>query len=493
MYKIKLSPFLRDLLTTSFTSFSVTLSLIFVTQFLAKGLGPEEFGAYSLARRLVANTAPFVILSMGVSLRRYVAMSDDKIEQASYIISSLIATGSMLIVFLVASVLAGNQLSHLIFQKEAYTGLYYSSLFFIGGYCIWVITSSFLFGMQKIQKANVLQLLIVALLPLLITFVFAKEKNAAWILACMGIGYWLSFFVLISEIIKIRGVSLKGISTSFLTLIRYGVPRIPGDFAFAGLFTLGPFLASYFGSLKDAGFFVIGQYVFRIMEAGIIAFGMVALPKIAQWVAKGKDAYLKENIENLLIMIFQLGIFLTVHAFLWSKEILLFWLGPDYFGAVPVMRILIIALAPYLGYVMLRSVVDAVEVRAINTLNLFVSLSVAAAISIILQYAGLGMIGLAMGSAIGFSTLGILTSCYLIRRYTISFDNFLVFKVFILNTLLGVSAFFAKQFFIIKFSQYNVLVPGFFVEVMIFLLYAYYLYRKDVPWILGIKRRVING
>jgi O-antigen/teichoic acid export membrane protein len=493
MYKINLSPFLRNLVFTSITSFAVTISLVFVTRFLAQGLGPEEFGAYSLARRLIANTAPFVILSMGVSLRRYVAMTDDKIEQGTYVLSAFIATGLIFIVFLAAAGFAGNKLSYLIFQEEVYTGLYYSSLFFIGGYCVWVVTSSFLFGMQKIQKANVFQLLIVAIYPLLIAFVFANEKSAAYILACMGIGYWLSFFILIAEILKIRKVSFKGIKLSFLTLIRYGIPRIPGDFAFAGLFTLGPFLASHYGSLKDAGFFVIGQYVLRIMEAGIIAFGMVALPKIAQLVAKGKDSYLKENIENLLVMIFQLGLFLIFHAFLWSKEILLVWIGPDYSGAVPVVRLLIISLAPYLGYVMLRSVVDAIEVRAINTLNLFVSLSVAVIISISSQYAGFGITGLALGSTMGFSTLGILTSFYLIKRYTISFDNFLVTQIFILNTILIVLAFFAKQFFVSVFGQSTLLIAGFFGEAIIFLSYFYYLYRNDVSWILGIKRRVFQG
>lgn len=493
MPKIRLSPFLRNVVLTTITSFAVTISLIFVTRFLAKGFGPEEFGAYSLARRVIANIVPLVLLSTGVGLRRYVAMSDDKREQGTYLISSVIATGTVFFIFLIIGCCASSKLSEFIFNNKEYLGLYYSSLFFIGCYCMWVITCSFLFGMKKVGKANIFQLLIVAILPLMIAYTFADTKKAATILAFIGAGYLISLFVLIEEIIKVKWLSFKEIKTSLTTLLKYGLPRMPGDFAFAGLFIIGPFLASYFGNLKDAGFFVIGQYFFRIMEAVIAAFGLVALPQIAQLLAKGKEDFLKVSIENLLIMIFHLGLFMTIHSFLWSKEVLLVWLGSDYLEAVPVMKLLILSLAPYLGYVMLRSVVDAIEVRAINTLNLFVSLSVAIIMSIIFEYAGLGIIGLAIGSTIGFATLGILTGTYLIKRYSTSLHGFIFCRILLINLVMAVIAVIYKQQFTQVFSQYNLLILGFILEVLLFSAYLYYLYKKDVPWVLGIKRRIIQG
>jgi len=125
-------------------------------------------------------------------------------------------------------------------------------------------------------------------------------------------------------------------------------------------------------------------------------------------------------------MIFQLGFFATIHTFIWSKEIVLVWLGPEYIDAVPIMKITILSLGPYLGYVVLRSIVDAIEVRAINTLNISLSLVFATVISIIFIYAGFGTIGLAIGTTMGFAALGIMTSGYLMRRYQISFENFML-------------------------------------------------------------------
>jgi len=493
MYKIKLSPFLRDLLTTSLTSFAVTISLIFVTGLLAKGLGPEEFGAYSLARRFIANVAPLILLSMGVSLRRYVAMCGQKSMQGTYIITSLVAIGCILFVFTGVSLIAGKQLCYIIFQDNAYLGLYYASLLFIGCYCLWVITSSSLFGMQKIKRVNLLQFIIGAVLPLSIAYLFAETKTAIDIIIFIGVSHLICLFVLIPEIMKTRGLSFRNIKKSFVTLFKYGIPRTPGDFAFAGLFSIGPFLAAHFGSLKDAGFFVIGQYVFRVMEAGITAFGQVALPKIAQLLSLGNDGYLKTNIENLMIMIFQLGLFVTIHTFLWVGEIVYIWLGSDYLEAVPIMKILILSVAPYLGYVMLRSVVDAIEVRAINTLNLFISLGFSVVISIGLQYYGLGMIGLAIGSSCGFALLGGLTASYLVRRYKISFKNFFILKIVLINILLALGVILFKEYLFCFLGRYGVMISWLFLEGFVVCLYLYYLYKNEAAWMLGIKRRMVRG
>ena len=69
----RISPFLRDVVITSLTSMITILSMIIVTHLLAKGLGPEEFGAYSLTRRLVSITLLlFSTLTMGVALARYI-------------------------------------------------------------------------------------------------------------------------------------------------------------------------------------------------------------------------------------------------------------------------------------------------------------------------------------------------------------------------------------------------------------------------------------
>jgi O-antigen/teichoic acid export membrane protein len=456
MPKIKLSPFLKNILMTTITSLITITSMIFIIRFLAKGFGPEEFGAYSLARRVISNSAPLVILSMDVALSRYIAMNDERRLQGSYIISSILLVAAAMFLFLIIATSASNYLSHLIFHSNEYLNLYYASLFLLGGYCICVITSACLFGMQKIDKANLLRLFLMAILPLIIAYTFGNTKSPAFVVFLMGSVFYISLFPLILIVIKTAWPGLSQLKASIKTIIRYGIPRAPAGFALAGLLTLGPFLASYFGDLKDAGFFVVGQSVFRVMESTIVAFGLVALPKVAQLFARGKEEFLKTNVENILVMIFQLGLFVAIHTFLWSREIVLIWLGPEYLEAVVIMRILIISLGPYLGYVMLRSVVDAI------------------------------------GTTIGFAFLGILTGYYLMKRYLILYNNFMLRSILLLNFILAGIALIIKKYIIAtSFSQYSLLVSGFILEVLVFSGYLFWLYKKDIGWVLEIKNRII--
>jgi hypothetical protein len=66
--KIKLSPFLKDITLTTIISIVVIISMIFIARYLAMGLGPDGFVAYSLARRMVSFIIPLSTLSMSLCI-----------------------------------------------------------------------------------------------------------------------------------------------------------------------------------------------------------------------------------------------------------------------------------------------------------------------------------------------------------------------------------------------------------------------------------------
>lgn len=459
-------------------------------RFLAKGLGPEEFGAYSLARRIISNIIPLATLSINIGLARYIAITNENKLRGSYVVSSIISTGTALVLLLIIAVSASKHLSYLIFHSNEYLKLYYASFFLLVGYSIFTITYAFFRGTQKFNTANSLQLSLMAIIPLIVSYFFAYKKNSSLIMFLMGLAFYLSLIPLVLIIMKIKLPRLSNVRSSMKTLLKYSLPRVPTGFFLAGLLTLGPFLAGFILGLEEAGYFVVGQSVFRVMESAIVGFGLVALPKVSQLVAEDKVEFLKSKIEDILTMIFQLGLFVTIHTFIWSKEIVLVWLGSEYIDAVPIMQILILSLGPYLGYVILRSIVDAVEVRAINTLNLSISFVIAAVTSIIFIYAGFGIIGLAIGTTIGFTNLGIITSYYLMRRYQISFENFMLPWVILLNILFASSVLLIKQYIASFLSQSNILIVGFLIEGIFFLCYLYFFHKKKIRWFSELKKRI---
>jgi O-antigen/teichoic acid export membrane protein len=194
----------------------------------------------------------------------------------------------------------------------------------------------------------------------------------------------------------------------------------------------------------------------------------------------------------MLAMILQLGVFITIHAFIWAKDIVLVWLGSEYEESVPIMKIIILSLGTYLGYVVLRSIVDAVEVRAINTINLLLSLAFAIIISVTLIYVGFGTIGLAIGTTMGFIGLGVLTCFYLMRRYSISSRNFMLQWVILLNVLFAVIILVIKHFLASHLNQLNLLITGLLIEAILFSCYLYFFHKKKVRWTLELKKRIFG-
>lgn len=461
-------------------------------RFLAKGLGPGEFGAYSLARRIISNIIPIAALSLNISLARFIAMTERKDLRGSYVISSIISTGAAFFLLAIIAVSAGPQLSFLIFRSHEYLSLHYASLFLLAGYCIFTITYAYFRGMQKFNMANSLQLVLMSFIPLIISYFFASRKNSSLIMFLMGLAFYLSLIPLVLIIRETKLPRLSDIKSSMKQLLKYSLPRVPAGFISAGLLTLGPFLAVLILGLEEAGYFVIGQSVFRVMESAIVGFGLVALPKVSQLLSEDRVEFLKSKIEDMLVMIFQLGLFATIHTFIWSKEIVLVWLGSEYVEAVSVMQILIISIAPYLGYVILRSIIDAVEFRAINTLNLFVSFVIAAVASIIFVYTGFGIIGLAIATTIGYVILGVMTCFYLIRRYKISSKNFMFSWVISLNILFAGSILLVKHLMFSYLNLSNLLIAGFIIECLLFLCYLYFFHKKGIRWFSELRKRIFS-
>ena len=131
---------MADFLSTTLASVVSIISMVFVTRFLAMGLGPEGFGAYSLARRFISNIAPVVILSMDVALPRYIAMTDDPEARGRYLIPSIIMIGASMSILIGVSFFRGEELSFVIFRGSDYVRLYHAGLFFLGGYCAYSVT-----------------------------------------------------------------------------------------------------------------------------------------------------------------------------------------------------------------------------------------------------------------------------------------------------------------------------------------------------------------
>jgi O-antigen/teichoic acid export membrane protein len=488
--RVKASPFAKDMIWTTITSAFTVLSFILVTRILANVFGPVEFGAYSIARRILAILEPLSTCNMGIALSRYVAINTDNKEGLFFsgLLLGLIPSALLLII----SFIFRNQLAVLVFQGQKYALLMLATFLLVLGYSSFVILYGYFRGIGNIFAANLWQVMLIAVAPLLIAIKYAAPSGAdkitflnsltfLFILIPIGVIFYKAF--LAKKIALVNKADLA-------ELFRYGVFRIPASFAYGGIFSIGILLSPYFCSLKCAGYLVVGISVLRIIEGCLDSFSRVALPRIAKLTASGEKLVLKEKITDLLNFIIHLGLFASLHIFLWTDQLVLVWLGQDYLDAVSVVNIFSTAVIPFMLYSMLKTVIDALEVKAINTNNLYFSFAITTAACFIFAKLGWGMSGLAAATVLGIFTLGILTVRYLFNSFQIGLTDLVIGNCFILNISLFLLAVLAKAAIIHYSGGLLLCVYAGIAESLFFAVYCFGLYACNIRWIREAAKRI---
>jgi len=141
--------------------------------------------------------------------------------------------------------------------------------------------------------------------------------------------------------------------------------------------------------------------------------------------------------------------------------------------------------------VLLRSVVDAVEKKAINTLNLVLSFAVALISAMTLVALGLSVKGLALATTIGFVTLGFLTLRYIWTTFQIR-SNSIELKIPLLcNVSLIMIALLFKYLLINRFfgpTWIGIVI----IELALFTSFILLLWKIRVRWLLELEQRLIK-
>jgi O-antigen/teichoic acid export membrane protein len=307
--------------------------------------------------------------------------------------------------------------AELLLTDARYRWVLVASLVLVTGNLAYTLVFAHLRGTSEIGSANLWQLWVMAVGPLIVVGLTATREPVPVILLLLAAVSFTALAPLLTWLARAfrRGIRPADIRLPMRRLVRYSVPRIPGAAALAGLTAVGPLLAPYFGDLREAGFLVAAQSVLRVAEVGTAGFGLVVLPKVSALQARQQDHFLQARVEDLVGLVLHIGVFAACQLAVWAPEIVRVWLGPAYDAAVPVVRALLVALVPYLGFTLLRSVIDGIEERPVNAWNLYAALACTTALSLVFGLAGLGAVGLALASAAGFGVAGVLTVVFLRR------------------------------------------------------------------------------
>ena len=487
--RVQFSPFVRDLAFTTFTSVATIVALVGATRLAADGLGPIGFGAYMLARRILATVDPLSTLAMGIAMTRYVALVDERSRHDYLLAGMVLAVGPAAVILVMAWAFSGS-LAVLFFRSPAYAPLVAATGLMIFGYSWFTILYGWYRAVGRMSVANAWQLATIALTPLALAAIFRRSGGETPIVWWTGVVLLAAAAPMLAEALDgyRQGAALRRGPVRALAV--YGLPRVPGGLAFAGLLAVGPFIAPYFGSLKDVGYVAVGQSILRVVESGTEAFGRVALPKLSRLMAADGLARLEARIADVVAVVFHLGCFATLQLWLWSGEMTRIWLGPQYDDAVPVIRVIVIGVLPYLLFVTLRSIIDAIEEKAVNTTNLYASLAVTVVMALVLARLGYGAVGLAVATTLGFTLLGTLTFAALWRRVRFDTRPLLVPECLALNALLAVAAALARAWWYAHPGAMPLPLAIVVIESLASAAYVAALWKLRARWMGEVTRRV---
>lgn len=483
---IDISPFIRDLLLTMVTSLMTIAALVLVTGAAASGFGLEGFGAYMLSRRILATLDPLSTAAMGLALTR--ALARAKGDHGSLLLAgSILATVPALVC---CGVLWGFSayIATEFFHDAAYGPLVRATGAGVFTYSAYTVAYSWYRGTQRMSAANLLQLTLIAAGPLALAFLYARPGGEAPLVAGTAVLMGLAALPIANDMR--RGLAGARIGEHLRALAAYGIPRIPGGLAFVGLLAVAPVMAAFGGSLRDVGFVAVGQAILRVVEGFTEAFGRVALPAISRIHASDSDDVLVQRVGDVVAAVLHIGLFATVQLWVFSPAITIAWLGEQYAEAGQVVQLVVIGVLPYLMFVTLRSVLDAIEHRPVNTLNLIASLVVAVAGSYLALTTGSGATGLAIASTAAFSLLGVLTVLAVRVRCQFSWRVLHLGAVLLLNAV-GLLVALAANTWVSGQPQTVAMAAVVVLETLLVGAYAASLWMCQVHWMGEVWRRVI--
>ena len=394
----------RDYVLTFGTEFAILAGSLLVFRLAAMAWGAEGFGEYVLARRTISWLQLPLMVGMSVGVTRYGAMArqcKEGVEAAAYFVAGvLFVMGSAAVAILVLQVLAGP-VAFLLAGDSKYGGLIRAVSVALAGVMFHGVAYAEFRGRMNMTAANLLQFVNLGLVPLGVFLVRGISVSHVIVLAgvfwCVIAGGTLVWLMLRLPQAVWRLSHLRRASRQ---LIAYGAPRVLGDLALGGLFGLPVTIAVHLRGVEFAGFVGLGMSLLSMIGSLYAPLGHIVLPAAAMLAVKGRFDSLRRDAFRAAAYAVGLTVPIVVALLILAPWILRIYLGVDFEAAVPVVRMIILGAAPYVIYVVLRNVLDAVHVRPHNTKNLIMSVALFATLAIMLS--GDAAVPAAVAVSVGF-------------------------------------------------------------------------------------------
>jgi O-antigen/teichoic acid export membrane protein len=349
----------------------LTVALVMISygatyRVVAQMAGPTGFGEYALARRTLAFISPLCTLGTDFALARYVALTvqRDRPEAETLFAVSLVVLGATSTVIVAMFIILQRPLAIALFGDADFVSLVPALTVVIVGGGLHSLAYNYLRGMSRFLTANVLMALNYAVIPILTAVAFGRSVTAT--LWSMGLG-WLGVSAVCASLLPRSWARPR---LRLRQILRYGLPRAPGDLIQLGLMAAPGILLSHSSTIEVAGVAAFGIAGLGLLANALNPISFILLPVSTTLLAAGDMRALRRHVFRVVVFVAVAAVVVLVAAEVFADRLLLIFLGGRFTAAASTIRWVMLAAPPYALYVTLKSVVDARHVRAVNTRNL---------------------------------------------------------------------------------------------------------------------------
>lgn len=365
----------KDYILTFIVQFINLASVFLVYKLAAEFLGTDGFSGYALSRRTISLIAPALLMGLAVGIPKYIAhgyADPNQNNPDAYFISALIILAPVVLIFCIFFNLFNGTFSFLFFGSSDYGFLILPITCMVTGNTLHTLCYSYFRGRLLMLRANLLQIINIGIIPPAIFFLFGKTLSS--VLTVTGIS-WILVSLIFSIFLPIRSVfcSLKKLVPYAKEIIGYSIMRVPGDFALSALLALPAILTAHIAGTKVGGYVAFGIVVFNMGGYFFAPISTILLPKASHMIAKSDYNALKYDLKRMLIFAICLTTLGVVILEIFTAQLIEIYLKKDFFETIVIVKIIAIAVIPYVVYILLRSIIDAGYVKPINAINMIIS------------------------------------------------------------------------------------------------------------------------
>ncbi|MEA3295532.1 MAG: hypothetical protein U9Q27_00085 [Patescibacteria group bacterium] len=301
-------------------------------------------------------------------------------------------------------------------------------LIFLFANSFYVMITGYLRGKHDFVNMNIL-LITFWIIQLFVFLIMKPYFNDNWIflkyyylvtsIIILVVCCLFIFFTLEKRSIIIKRMTQFNIINSIknnLNFYKYGISRLPDGFFMAGIYFLPVFYTTHNISIKSAGYVGLIVTTIRMFQVLGNPFNKLFLPKFSKVLADGKKKLIKNYCEIIIEFIFTLPMLIGLIVYFTSQELVLLWLGNDFFVIIRYISLLGPLIGILLGYIFIRSILNGlytfpytIYISLLGFLSVIVFLFVSYIFS-------LGILGVVISFGLGISLLGIASIWILIKK-----------------------------------------------------------------------------